>query len=649
MHWQLNGHTGFSTASINPIKFLLFIIAVSWHSDLNAQLCNGSLGDPVVNITFGSGPNPGLPLPAASTNYQYVSNPCPVNGYYTVMHSGIDCNYAWHVLQGDHTGNDNGYFMLVDASFDPSDFYLDTVKGLCPNTTYEFAAWMLNMKNIQQGIKPNITFKIETITGQVLQTYNSGDVPPEATPLWRQYGFYFTTTQSDIVLRMTNNAPGGDGNDLALDDITFRPCGPKLSVSINGAANKKTVCMGDTSGIDFNSTIVGGYTNPFYQWQKSGDGINWADIPNANAVSHNIPAIAAPGNYFFRLTVAEGGNISIPSCRIASDPVVVTVDTLPVPAASNNGPACVGKSVTLTARDGITYEWAGPNGFTTNASSPVISNLALNNQGKYYVKVIAADGCSNMDSTVVFINQRSSVNAGSDASTCKGAGIKLQGSIANAMSLVWSPSLGLSNPYIPDPVALPDTTTLYILTANNGACISSDSVLVTVLTAPVADAGPDKVIVGNGSVILDGSATGQNISYSWTPNLFMLMGATLHPQVFPPFDAVYTLHVISRNGCGVATDNVLVKYYKDIYIAGAFTPNNDGLNDSWNIPALSAFPAAEIRIFNRFGQLVFYNRGATVQWNGTFKGYPQPAGMYCYTIDLKNGRRLLSGMVALVR
>lgn len=118
-----------------------------------AQLCSGSLGDPAVNITFGEGPNPGPPLSAATTSYQYAANACPVNGYYSVLNRGVDCNYGWHILTSDHTGNPGGYFMLIDASFEPSDFYLDTVKSLCANTTYEFAAWIMNMKNIPQGYK----------------------------------------------------------------------------------------------------------------------------------------------------------------------------------------------------------------------------------------------------------------------------------------------------------------------------------------------------------------------------------------------------------------------------------------------------------------------------------------------------------------
>ncbi len=79
-----------------------------------------------------------------------------------------------------------------------------------------------------------------------------------------------------------------------------------------------------------------------------------------------------------------------------------------------------------------------------------------------------------------------------------------------------------------------------------------------------------------------------------------------------------------------------VKYYKEIYIPTAFTPNNDGLNDRWNLPALPALPLAEVRVYNRYGQLIFYNKGYAKQWDGSFKGMPQPTGVYVYIIDLKN-------------
>jgi len=638
-------------------RFLLLAIGFLIQYCLSAQLCQGSLGDAVVNINFGSGASIGPQLSSAVTNYNYISTNCPNDGYYTIANATNNCfSSTWHSVQEDHTtGDNNGYMMVVNASFTPGDFYVEEVKGLCGGTTYEFAAWLINVLKPSScagnGIRPNISFAIETNTGQVLQKYSTGDIDATVSPAWKQYGLFFTTppATTSVVVRITNNAAGGCGNDLALDDITFRPCGPRLSVDVNGISGIKNICTGDTTTLNFASAIVGGYINSFYQWQKSNDSLNWTDIPGARSPSYTTAAIITPGKYYYRLTVAEGNNISISSCRIASAVLIINVNSLPVPAASSNSPACEGTNLILAATSGINYVWTGPGNFSSNAQSPVITNVSLNNTGIYFVKVTSLAGCVNIDSTKTVININPVAGAGNTVTICEGTATQLQGSASNAISYKWTPAKGLSDPLSLSPLATPPETTTYILTASNGVCKDSASVLVNVLKKPVANAGADKAIIGNQVVTLDGQAAGSNLSYFWTPNLYISSDTVLKPQVAPPTDAIYTLHVISNDGCGTATDNVAVKYYKEIYVPTAFTPNNDGLNDKWNIPALPAIPSAEVRVFNRYGQLVFFNKGYTKQWDGKFGNKPQPSGVYVYIIDLKNGLNKLNGTVTIIR
>ena len=247
------------------ILFFFITLLFFFSSELRAQLCQGSLGDPVVNITFGAGQNPG-PAVSSGTNYSYVASGCPDDGNYTVANSVGSCfNNTWHSTR-DHTGNPNGYMMVVNASYTPGDFFVKKVDGLCPNTTYEFAAWIYNLLQPYacqaNGIKPNITFNIETADGHVLQTYSTGDIQHDEG--WKQYGFFFSTTTeiNSVVLRMTNNAPGGCGNDLLLDDITFRACGPLVSANINGSLDSVDVCTGDKSVFTFLADVSSGYSDP---------------------------------------------------------------------------------------------------------------------------------------------------------------------------------------------------------------------------------------------------------------------------------------------------------------------------------------------------------------------------------------------------
>jgi gliding motility-associated-like protein/uncharacterized repeat protein (TIGR01451 family) len=88
---------------------------------------------------------------------------------------------------------------------------------------------------------------------------------------------------------------------------------------------------------------------------------------------------------------------------------------------------------------------------------------------------------------------------------------------------------------------------------------------------------------------------------------------------------------------------------KDIYIPNAFTPNDDNINDRWHIPWLMYYPLAEISIFNRYGQLVFFDKGNTKQWDGKTNGKKQPIGAYVYRIDFKNGAKIKGGTILLIR
>jgi gliding motility-associated-like protein len=639
-----------------------FVIILMTHKSF-AQLCTGSLGDPVVEITFGAGNNPGPAITAATTSYQYVSGQCPNDGQYTIANSTSGCfGNSWHTISNDHTGNTKGYFMLVNASFQPGDFYVGKVSGLCPNTTYEFAAWITNML-VQSacggsGIQPNVTFSIETSSGAVLGSYNTNDIPPTSIPKWTQYGFYFTTTtgETDVVLRMRNNAPGGCGNDLALDDITFRPCGPLVTTSIAGntGSDSINVCQFDNTNFTFNANVSSGYNSPSYQWQLSTDNSQtWNDIPGANSVDYVRLATIVPGNYKYRMNVADGNNISLPSCRISSDIITVMVTPRPVPEASATNPACIGDTLFLTASTGINYEWTGPGNFTqtiSNGSSPssvYIPNASAANSGKYYVTVTNSGGCANIDSVTVTVNPKPMATVSGDITICKGSSTTLVA--GGGVDYLWSPSIGLSATNIADPQASPDTATTYkVIVHNQFGCVDSASLALSVLITPIANAGPDKKIMEGQSVMLDGSTNTPDITVSWIPVTNIDDPSSLTPTVTPDNDITYTLQLISTVGCGVATDNVFVRVLKKITVPNAFSPNGDGINDVWNIRNLVTYPESSIQVFNRYGQVVFEANGYAQPWDGRYNGNHLPGGTYYYVIDLKNNLPKLSGWVFIV-
>lgn len=641
-------------------RFILVVYLIGQYIAAYPQLCTGSLGDPLVDISFGNGSNPGAALSAAATGYQYVSSDCPSDGFYTVRNNTAACfGNTWHTLNTDHTGNGNGYFMLVNASLQPSAFYVDTVRGLCGGSTYEFASWVMNVilpsSCNGNSNQPNLTFSIERTNGTVLQTYNSGNIPPASTPTWRQYGFFFTTPSgvSDIVLRIVNNAPGGCGNDLALDDITFRPCGPQLIPAIAGQNTiSSNLCEGVAASYTYSCTVSAGFNNPVFQWQRRFNGSAWSDIPGAAATSYinNVPASAPVGMYEYRLTVAEAGNIAAPQCRISSLPIRLTINPNPVATAASNGPVCEGTNLQLTATGGNQYAWSGPNGYTASGATVTLSNATLAQTGNYTVVLTNAAGCIATASTTVAINTKPTINvAFTDTAVCANDSVVL---LVSGTSLVyqWMPAAGLSAADIASPKASPAIPTIYRVTGTNAAgCRDSAAITVNVYNKAIANAGPDKTIILGGAATLSAGITGDYQSFSWSPSPDIADPSILQPVVSRVTDATYQLNVISKNGCGSSSDQVNVNFYTGIFIPNTFTPNNDGLNDSWNIPALDAYPGFELKVFNRYGQPVFENRNVNQPWDGSFKGLPLEMGAYVYYIKLNKELPVLRGTVIIMR
>jgi len=638
-------------------KILLLFTCILTAISAYAQLCQGSLGDPIVSINFGQGFNPGPPLNAAATGYIYTSGDCPNDGFYTVTNNSSNCfGSTWHNVSSDHTGHPNGYFMLVNASFQPSDFYVDTLRGLCGGSTYEFAAWIMNviLQNScnSNTILPDLTFRVETTTGTVLKTYNTGSISPRSSPTWLQFGSFFTTPAgvSNVVLRIRNNAPGGCGNDLALDDISFRPCGPQMATTIDGQQSTfGELCEGSSKMFTLGANLSAGFNNPVYQWQQFVNNA-WTDIPQATSstLNVNINGNNGPRTIMYRLAVAESGNIGITQCRIYTASINIRVNPLPQTSVSNTGPSCSESPLTLNASGGVTYQWTGPQNFMANGS-PVSIVASQGTAGKYYVNVSTSAGCTKIDSTTVVVYPSPVASTSfADSSLCAGDSIRLQGFPSPGSSFTWQPSTGLSDATINDPRASPSSDTKYLFIINDqNQCKDTAEVMIRVKQRPIVHAGPDKFLVEGQTVQLDGSVTGNYSSFSWSPPTDLSSTQVLRPVASPRSDMTYYLNVVGS--CGTGSDSVDVKFYTGFYIPNIFSPNGDHLNDTWNIPALYAYPGFTLSVYNRFGQRVFYTRSAPGGWDGKYLGQPQSSGVYIYEINLPREPYHLKGSLILLR
>ncbi|WP_162842682.1 gliding motility-associated C-terminal domain-containing protein [Mucilaginibacter pineti] len=538
-----------------------------------ALTVQAQVGDPIFKEDFGSGTaqiGPEISDPNFYTTYTYVPT-TPQDGSYTIANSTSGMYTGAWLVTGDHTGNPGGYMMVAGANGSPDVFYKRTVTGLCPNTQYQFSAYLLNLMQFD-GIKPNVTFTVTTSLGTF--TKNTGFIDNGLG--WQPYSITFTTppTGGNITLQMTNSSSSGYGNDIALDDITFSPYGPTLKPGINNSSAPVSSCSAADNTYQLGVTIDPSgfhYTDPAYQWQV-GNSTGWADIPGAINSTYQLHQPTAAGVYQYRLVSAEAANITSAQCRVASAPVTLTIKSTPIAQASVSGLStiCYGDNINLMASGGDTYNWTGPNEFTTSQQNPIIGNATEAMTGQYRVMVTTA-GCPAWATVTLHINPKVTVAA-----------------------------------------------------------------------------GPNRQILHGQSVQLNGMATGEGITYHWTPSRYLSNPDILNPIATPEADITYTLHVISAAPCAMEIDSmVTISVYDKIVVPNTFSPNNDGVNDTWKIAALDTFPNSITQVFSRYGTLVFESKGYPRPWDGTSKNGKLSTGTYFYRIDLKNGK-VYSGWVLLV-
>ena len=192
-------------------------------------------------------------------------------------------------------------------------------------------------------------------------------------------------------------------------------------------------------------------------------------------------------------------------------------------------------------------------------------------------------------------------------------------------------------------------TIKYVFTTNNG-CADSLSREILVMPTPALFAGRDTIILEGGEVKLYAKASGNNLTYKWVPSLGLSRDDILDPVASPVDDVTYVLTVTSDQGC-VSVDAIFVKVLKAPEVPNAFTPNGDGINDIWNIKYLESYVNASVKVFSRYGSVVYYSlKGYAMPWKGQMNGTDLPMGTYYYIIDPKTkGRKVISGSVTIIR
>ena len=352
------------------------------------------------------------------------------------------------------------------------------------------------------------------------------------------------------------------------------------------------------------------------------------------------------------------------------------VDVRPQPKPNFTIPAsvCLPYAVvifnnTSTIADGtenaFTYLWdlgdppGGPLNNTSVAKNPMHTYVTT---GPFNVNLQVTSGAGCVDDTTIVLNtvhpQPKADFTTDKQSICIGKDItftdRSDGLDGTVNQWHWRFGDGLTAtglPVVTHKYADTATYTASLFIINSRGC-NSDTMLkqFTVYPYPVVSAGPDMFMLEGRSIILQATASGNDLQYLWIPGIYLDNDRVLTPRVKTTLhdDLNFTLTVTARGGCP-AWDMVLVKVLKALKIPNTFTPNHDNIHDVWTIEYLDAYPGNRVQVFTRTGQLVFESRGYSRPWDGTLNGKPLPFDTYYYIIEPGNGRDPITGYVAILK
>jgi len=285
---------------------------------VSPQAIPGSCGTDNIIQNFGSGTigSRGGPL-TGLTDFHFYSDPTlntTPDGYYSRTQNSLQWGNS---TLTDHTGLTGGYFLMVNASYAPNEFYRQRITGMIPGAQYTMTFWAANLSPSSPLI-PNILAGItDTASGLTLGSVSTA-LPTDNA--WHEYTFSFTATVTTGDIFLQNNANGGFGNDLAIDDIGFtQACNVlPLTLSSFSAVAEQTSALLHWDFI----------TNPsldHFDIQRSTDqGLTWSDIGTEMAATGSAmtqqynytDASARRGTDYYRLKMTDrSGAVSFSSVR----------------------------------------------------------------------------------------------------------------------------------------------------------------------------------------------------------------------------------------------------------------------------------------------------------------------------------------------
>jgi len=351
---------------------------------------------------------------------------------------------------------------------------------------------------------------------------------------------------------------------------------------------------------------------------------NWSDNLGGTGNSQQY-IVNPPADAIYYLRTEQS-----PGCY-AYDTAQVKVNTSPPLRLGVDKSFCAGDSIILDAGAGFAqYLWS-----TSNTTQ----TITVYSAGLYNVKATAPNGCTSFDTLrIIRVWPKPVVSLNKDSALCTGVSRVLNaGSFATYQ---WQ-----DGSVMPTYTAT-KTGIYYVTVTDNNHCIGSDTVAITKLRAVPAGFLPaDTTVCVYGSINVFPNSTYSK--YAWNTG-----HTTQSVKIERP--GTYWLRVTDQWGCS-GIDSVTIKpkeCLNGFYAPTAFTPNTDGRNDSFRPLVFGTVLEFRLKVYNRFGQLIFQSIDRLKGWDGTVKGMPQNVGSFVWVCTYRlqgEASNTKSGVVMLLR
>ena len=322
------------------------------------------------------------------------------------------------------------------------------------------------------------------------------------------------------------------------------------------------------------------------------------------------------------------------------------------------------KDLSLDGSDSITTRtWSMGDGNTMNG---IGFSYQYANPGTYVVRedLASLKGCQNFYTDTVRVYRTPIPLILGPAEICINNSAQFNASTVVPDTLTnwrWTYGNGSTStaPSILNRYTVAGQESIFLTASNFLGCSNDTSALITVWPLPVITNVPEIVIPVGGSAVLPFSYTSNVATWAWTPPTSLSCIDCPVPVANPRFTTNYKVAVVDSNGCQ-ATSSIVVRVIcidKNYFIPNTFSPNNDGQNDVFFPRGNGVDRIQSMRIFNRWGELVFDRKNFPANsqsdgWNGYIRGTPAQSDAYVYIIEVicDNGQIIpIKGNVTLIR